>query len=244
MLRLRSSSIRSVRNWVGSRSKTRLMSTDMDLVSRPEKRLRMTPTMTGESSLPIIPVQSQQSRQPKKHRKRKIPPIEPFSTDDILRREANALLQRHGQNTTLDDEPQEGEFENAPIATATEIELVVSELSSTGKYFISLNAETSIGISFSLGDSLSVLPAPHKPWVIAVPFALPGERITARIYRHGQGLSFGDLVEVKEPNTSLRDMSRVRCKYFGKCAGCQYQVPMEFLPRVDVIANDESFPKR
>ncbi|KAF8527071.1 hypothetical protein JB92DRAFT_2868741 [Gautieria morchelliformis] len=37
-------------------------------------------------------------------------------------------------------------------------ELVVSELSLTG-------------------ESLSVLPSPHKPWVVAVPFALAGEWI-------------------------------------------------------------------
>ncbi|KAF8492131.1 hypothetical protein JB92DRAFT_3004305, partial [Gautieria morchelliformis] len=45
----------------------------------------------------------------------------------------------------------------------TEAELVVSELLSTG-------------------ESLSVLPSPHKPWVVAVPFALAGERIRARIH--------------------------------------------------------------
>ena len=36
--------------------------------------------------------------------------------------------------------------------------------------------------------------------------------------------SFADLISVEVPNTELRDMSRVKCKYFGTCAGCQYQV--------------------
>lgn len=26
------------------------------------------------------------------------------------------------------------------------------------------------------------------------------------------------------PNNEMRDMSRVKCKYFGTCAGCQYQM--------------------
>lgn len=37
-------------------------------------------------------------------------------------------------------------------------------------------------------------------------------------------VSYADLLEVIEPNPEWRDMSRVRCKYFGKCSGCQYQV--------------------
>jgi tRNA (uracil-5-)-methyltransferase len=36
--------------------------------------------------------------------------------------------------------------------------------------------------------------------------------------------SFADLINVELPNPELRDMSRVQCKYFGTCAGCQYQV--------------------
>jgi tRNA/tmRNA/rRNA uracil-C5-methylase (TrmA/RlmC/RlmD family) len=40
--------------------------------------------------------------------------------------------------------------------------------------------------------------------------------------------SFADLISIEAPNPELRDMSRVQCKYFGTCAGCQYQV--RFLP--------------
>ncbi len=36
--------------------------------------------------------------------------------------------------------------------------------------------------------------------------------------------SLADLVEVMRPNGELRDESRVECKYFGSCAGCQYQM--------------------
>jgi len=36
--------------------------------------------------------------------------------------------------------------------------------------------------------------------------------------------SFADLIGIEVPSTELRDMSRVKCKYFGTCAGCQYQV--------------------
>jgi len=76
----------------------------------------------------------------------------------------------------------------------------------------------------STRDSLSILPEPHPPWTVAVPFVLPGERARVRIYRNAKFVSFADLLSVEHPNEELRDMSRVQCKYFGKCAGCQYQM--------------------
>ncbi|KLO17542.1 S-adenosyl-L-methionine-dependent methyltransferase, partial [Schizopora paradoxa] len=73
------------------------------------------------------------------------------------------------------------------------------------------------------GEGLAIAPS-SKPWVVAVPFSLPGERIRARVYRNVRLYSLADLVRVEEPNSSMRDMSRVGCKYFGECGGCQYQV--------------------
>lgn len=60
--------------------------------------------------------------------------------------------------------------------------------------------------------------------MIVTPLSLPGERIRARVYRHARLHSHADLLEILEPNSEWRDMSRVQCQYFGKCAGCQYQV--------------------
>lgn len=75
-----------------------------------------------------------------------------------------------------------------------------------------------------IGDSISLLPAPHPPWAIIVPFALPGERIRARVHRNLRLHSLGDLLSVEKTNETMRDMSLVKCQYFGKCGGCQYQV--------------------
>ncbi len=36
--------------------------------------------------------------------------------------------------------------------------------------------------------------------------------------------SHAELLEMITPNTEMRDDSLIRCKYFGQCAGCQYQV--------------------
>jgi tRNA (uracil-5-)-methyltransferase len=52
------------------------------------------------------------------------------------------------------------------------------------------------------------------------------QRIRVKIIRHGRMVSHADLLDIIRANPALRDMSRVKCKYFGKCAGCQYQASM------------------
>ena len=71
---------------------------------------------------------------------------------------------------------------------------------------------------------MAFAPEPQRRWVVVVPFSLPGEKVRARIYRNSRMHSLADLVEIITPNTELRDSSRVQCKHFGTCAGCQYQV--------------------
>lgn len=57
-------------------------------------------------------------------------------------------------------------------------------------------------------------------WVVMVPFALPGERIKARVFRNYKNYSEADLIEVLVPSPH-----RVKpaCPLFGVCGGCQYQ---------------------
>jgi tRNA/tmRNA/rRNA uracil-C5-methylase (TrmA/RlmC/RlmD family) len=57
-------------------------------------------------------------------------------------------------------------------------------------------------------------------WVVLVPFALPGERVKARVYRNDKNFSEADLVEVLVPSP---DRVEPVCSLFGKCGGCQYQ---------------------
>ena len=74
------------------------------------------------------------------------------------------------------------------------------------------------------GEGLALAPSSKRPWVVVIPLALPGEVIRARVYRQARMYSFADLISIEVPNSELRDMNRVQCKYFGTCAGCQYQV--------------------
>jgi len=57
-------------------------------------------------------------------------------------------------------------------------------------------------------------------WVVMVPFALPGERVRARIFRNHKNYSDADLVEVLQASA---DRVEPQCALFSKCGGCQYQ---------------------
>lgn len=57
-------------------------------------------------------------------------------------------------------------------------------------------------------------------WVVMVPFALPGERVAARVHRNHRNYSEADLLRVIEPAPARIEP---RCPLFGRCGGCQYQ---------------------
>ncbi|TDL22341.1 S-adenosyl-L-methionine-dependent methyltransferase [Rickenella mellea] len=139
-------------------------------------------------------------RTAQKNRKKLIE-LEPCSRDDIYWHEINDLLGKDA----VDEAIEAGSDLDAPFGFREEVDLVISELSSNG-------------------EGIAKAPPDRKPWAVIIPFTLPGERVRARIYRHARLLSFADLVSVEEPNTDMRDMSAVRCRYFGTCAGCQYQM--------------------
>lgn len=63
-----------------------------------------------------------------------------------------------------------------------------------------------------------------KPWVVVVPFCLPGERVKCRVFKNDRMHSLADFMQIIRPNSVLRDNEKVNCKYFSKCGGCQYQV--------------------
>ncbi|PSS31110.1 hypothetical protein PHLCEN_2v2349 [Hermanssonia centrifuga] len=127
--------------------------------------------------------------------------IEPYSAQDVIFRDVISLL---GQEA-VDKAIQEGKDWESPFQFREEVELTASILSSTG-------------------ESLAIAPAPYPPWVVLIPFALPGETVRVRIHRNCKMYSHAELLEMITPNTEMRDDSLIRCKYFGQCAGCQYQM--------------------
>ncbi|KAI2610696.1 S-adenosyl-L-methionine-dependent methyltransferase [Hypoxylon fragiforme] len=86
----------------------------------------------------------------------------------------------------------------------TEIDVEVMELSSTG-------------------DGLAVQKGSKRVYV--VPFAIPGDTVRVKVYRHlkEENYTVADFISVVKPSPD-RDDSRVKCKYFSKCSGCQFQM--------------------
>jgi tRNA/tmRNA/rRNA uracil-C5-methylase (TrmA/RlmC/RlmD family) len=57
-------------------------------------------------------------------------------------------------------------------------------------------------------------------WVVMCAFALPGERVRARVFRNHKNYSEADLVSVLRPSPHR---VTAPCAVFGRCGGCQYQ---------------------
>ncbi|KAF8306911.1 S-adenosyl-L-methionine-dependent methyltransferase [Clavulina sp. PMI_390] len=177
--------------------------------SPPHKRIRLddglsTPAVNLEAgpSEPAPKITS--SRPPPKRGKknRRPPPPEPCSPEDVNLHDVFELL---GADAVAAAEKAGSQYA-APIALFTEIELEITDISSHG-------------------EATARLPSPeYTPWAVLVPFCVPGERVIAKVYRHSRMHSYADLVRVVTPNPALRDDSLIRCKYFGSCGGCQYQM--------------------
>ncbi|KAI0247844.1 S-adenosyl-L-methionine-dependent methyltransferase [Lactifluus subvellereus] len=135
-----------------------------------------------------------------KNKRKKHTPLESGSSEDVISREVVALL---GEEIVARAEADGTEWKS-PFGFREQVELTVSSISSSGRS--------------------RPIPLLKPPWVVVVPFVLPGEVIRARVYRHARMYSFADLISIQVPNSELRDMNRVKCKYFGTCAGCQYQM--------------------
>ena len=115
---------------------------------------------------------------------------------------------KHLRSLAIDPKKDEQNDEAAVAldlpAKLSEIEVRISELSSTG-------------------DAIGF--AEPKDHAFVVPFALPGELIKAKVVRSDEEhkYSITDFIEVLEPSPR-RDAGLIKCSYFAKCSGCQFQM--------------------
>jgi 23S rRNA (uracil1939-C5)-methyltransferase/tRNA (uracil-5-)-methyltransferase len=96
-------------------------------------------------------------------------------------------------------------FNDRPFGYHQEIELSVSTLTNLGLGLGRVDLEGGEG---------------GRKWVVMVAFALPGERVRARVFRNHANYSEADLVEILEASPHRIEP---RCALFGRCGGCQYQ---------------------
>ncbi|KAH3688355.1 hypothetical protein WICPIJ_000661 [Wickerhamomyces pijperi] len=77
----------------------------------------------------------------------------------------------------------------------------------------------------SNGDGLALIANPvetQKKQIVIVPFAIKGDIVTIRVFKTHPNYVESDLLKI-ETGGPDRDNSLIRCEYFGKCSGCQYQ---------------------
>lgn len=77
----------------------------------------------------------------KRKQKDKVPTVEPYSTEDVVYRDVQALL---GEDVVRQAQ-EDGSDRNAPFERQQEVELVVSALSSNGEHVFLLNLQTLCG---------------------------------------------------------------------------------------------------
>lgn len=75
----------------------------------------------------------------------------------------------------------------------------------------------------STGDGLAR--QGDRSHIYVVPSTVPGDIAKVKVYRHfpNEHHSTADFISIVKPSP-LRDDSRVRCPYFTKCGGCQFQM--------------------
>ena len=129
----------------------------------------------------------------KTNKKQKKNTVNDGSNEDVLLADVRRLLNK---TKIAEEDPNTRSLPEQ----YSEIELTISELSSTG-------------------DGL----AEKDGQVYVVPFAAPGDTLVAKIYRHSseERYSLADFVKVVEPSQYRTETPK--CQYFAQCSGCQFQ---------------------
>ncbi|ETS85656.1 hypothetical protein PFICI_03681 [Pestalotiopsis fici W106-1] len=146
----------------------------------------------------------QQGGQSKKKARKRERDMKSGSHEEVLALDIEALLASQRSPPPTEGNAEEGTaVEEALPQEGSEIELEVVEISSTGE-----------GLAQQKGFKQ----------VYVVPFVIPGDTIKVKVYRHmREGYTVADLISVVKP-APTRDDSRIQCKYFASCSGCQFQM--------------------
>ncbi|KAF7548898.1 hypothetical protein G7046_g8511 [Stylonectria norvegica] len=125
------------------------------------------------------------------------------SSEEVLKRDIQALLALHVSQPEASTADGETVPESLP-EEGTETEVEVLDISSTG-------------------DGLAMRAGSNQVYV--VPFTVPGDTARVKVWRHlrQQNQTLADYISIAKPSP-LRDDSRIRCKYFTSCGGCQFQM--------------------
>ncbi|KAL9586618.1 MAG: hypothetical protein Q9203_003803 [Teloschistes exilis] len=138
--------------------------------------------------------------------------VQEGSNEEVLLADIRSLLEQrriskipasvviHGEETS----ENECEAQSDLPAKFSEVEVEISTLS-------------------SIGDGLGFAPAFNHVYV--VPFTLPGDVVKAKVITHftNEHYTLTDFISVLKPSPQRND-SLVKCPYFARCSGCQFQM--------------------
>ncbi|KAK0634521.1 S-adenosyl-L-methionine-dependent methyltransferase [Bombardia bombarda] len=143
---------------------------------------------------------------PAKFRKKqqKAPKLNEGSHEEVLMHDIQALLA-------------------ATKLAAGEAEALARELAKPALPLQGSEIEVEVIEMSSTGDGLAKQKGSDQIYV--VPFSVPGDTVKVKVYRHleREGYTVADFIAVTKPSP-LRNDSRIQCKYFAQCSGCQFQM--------------------
>lgn len=148
--------------------------------------------------------------EPKKIRRRyKTKPVDPTSPQGVMEYEIKEILDQNGlkKSDILNDMKKilnDSETELAHHTTVDNVKIL---------------RLTSSGEGLALIDHPAI---PGKKQIVVVPFSLPDDIVSIKIFRSHPLYVEADLLKI-ESSSELRDNDLIGCRYFGKCSGCQYQ---------------------
>lgn len=163
-----------------------------------------TSTNGANGNRPKRPNPSGSNRSWKQKKTKREKNITEGSSEEVLRYDIEALLEsrRSGTDTPAEGETAEAQQDLPTEGTETDVEVL--ELSSTGD-----------GLAMKAGSNQ----------VYVVPFTVPGDIARVKVFRHlrRENQTVADFISIVKPSP-LRDDSRIQCKYFATCGGCQFQM--------------------
>lgn len=143
-------------------------------------------------------------------RKYKAKDIEPTSPLGILQHEIKEFLTEYGLEKTQ---------------ISNDMRSILNDASTEAIYHRIVENVEVIKLS-SHGEGLAIIPHPTKEdgkQVCLVPFGLPGDKVDIKVFKSHPLYVESDLLKINH-SSEHRDDALIKCRYFGKCSGCQYQM--------------------
>lgn len=182
---------------------------------------QISPTRNGGHNRGPRKRESQGGRGPKRQKTRKEKPVKEGSNDEVLLADVRALFAAQKLSDTVNKEQPEKTPETSQSSTKNEENGTTSTATQLPAPFTEIEVE--VADLSSTGDGLAIHPSSDQIYV--VPFAVPGDTVRVKVVRHNEAnhYSNADFISVVKAGP-LRDDSRINCKYFSKCSGCQFQM--------------------